>query len=176
MSSTACVLPRSYSLGPVPACSSTNRISSTSPGPISSAVLKDHVVHGRSFSTPDPHRPRRAFATVLGHRAGALQAGEAAFGISWRLIMSFLRHLSEEAVRHLAEATPHLARLHGVGLDLGSRQPPSKFARSLPMPGNWGCLWWPPSGGGPADYIWQASGSSGATHRSRGALRRIPRC
>ena len=45
--------------------------------------------------------------------------------------MSFLRHLSEEAAfATLAEATPHLARLHGVGLDSGSRATrPAKFAR-----------------------------------------------
>ncbi|WP_435521174.1 adenosine deaminase family protein, partial [Aeromonas caviae] len=83
--------------------------------------VADHVVHVEIFFDPQTHTARGVpFATVLGGIERALQAGEAAFGISWRLIMSFLRHLSEEAAfATLAEATPHLARLHGVGLDSG---------------------------------------------------------
>jgi adenosine deaminase len=61
----------------------------------------------------------------------ALKAGEARLGISYRLIMCFLRHLSEEeAQATLNQALPHLDRIHGVGLDSSEvGHPPSKFAR-----------------------------------------------
>ena len=91
----------------------------------------DKVVHVEIFFDPQTHTARGVpFATVLGGIERALQAGEAAFGISWRLIMSFLRHLSEEdAFATLAEATPFLSRIHGIGLDSGEvGNPPAKFA------------------------------------------------
>lgn len=120
----------------------------------------DKVVHVEIFFDPQTHTARGvSFATVLGGIERALQTGEKEFGISWRLIMSFLRHLSEEeAFATLAEAEPFLARIHGIGLDSGERgNPPSKFARvfarcrelGLPVVAHAGEE-------GPADYIWQA--------------------
>ncbi|MGN5137171.1 adenosine deaminase [Aeromonas sp. 164P] len=120
----------------------------------------DKVVHVEIFFDPQTHTARGVpFATVLGGIERALQRGEKEFGISWRLIMSFLRHLSEEdAFATLAEAEPFLARIHGIGLDSGERgNPPSKFARvfakcrelGLPVVAHAGEE-------GPADYIWQA--------------------
>ena len=60
-----------------------------------------------------------------------LAEGLARFGISGRLILCFLRHLSEEeCLAALAEAEPHIDRIHGFGLDSSERgHPPSKFAR-----------------------------------------------
>ncbi|WP_068979099.1 adenosine deaminase [Aeromonas sp. EERV15] len=120
----------------------------------------DKVVHVEIFFDPQTHTARGvSFATVLGGIERALQTGEKEFGISWRLIMSFLRHLSEEeAFATLAEAEPFLARIHGIGLDSGEQgNPPSKFARvfarcrelGLPVVAHAGEE-------GPADYIWQA--------------------
>ncbi|HEH9418340.1 TPA: adenosine deaminase [Aeromonas sobria] len=120
----------------------------------------DKVVHVEIFFDPQTHTARGIpFATVLGGIERALQTGEKEFGISWRLIMSFLRHLSEEeAFATLAEAEPFLARIHGIGLDSGEQgNPPSKFARvftrcrelGLPVVAHAGEE-------GPADYIWQA--------------------
>lgn len=120
----------------------------------------DKVVHVEIFFDPQTHTARGvSFATVLGGIERALQSGEKEFGISWRLIMSFLRHLSEEeAFATLAEAEPFLARIHGIGLDSGEQgNPPSKFARvfarcrelGLPVVAHAGEE-------GPADYIWQA--------------------
>ncbi|MGY3945292.1 adenosine deaminase [Aeromonas tecta] len=120
----------------------------------------DKVVHVEVFFDPQTHTARGVpFATVLGGIERALQAGEESFGISWRLIMSFLRHLSEEeAFATLAEAEPYLARLHGVGLDSGELgNPPTKFAgvfaraRSLGLP-----VVCHAGEEGPAAYIWQA--------------------
>ncbi|MFM4738637.1 adenosine deaminase [Aeromonas veronii] len=120
----------------------------------------DKVVHVEIFFDPQTHTARGIpFATVLGGIERALQSGEKEFGISWRLIMSFLRHLSEEeAFATLAEAEPFLARIHGIGLDSGEKgNPPTKFARvfararalGLPVVAHAGEE-------GPADYIWQA--------------------
>src|SRR5262249_51518377 len=62
--------------------------------------------------------------------AGAARAA-AESGISARLILCFLRHLSEEdGFATLAEAEPFLDRIHGFGLDSSEHgHPPSKFAR-----------------------------------------------
>ncbi len=81
----------------------------------------DKVVHVEIFFDPQTHTARGVpFATVLGGIERALQRGEQEFGISWRLIMSFLRHLSEEdAFATLEEAMPFLSRIHGIGLDSG---------------------------------------------------------
>lgn len=120
----------------------------------------DKVVHVEIFFDPQTHTARGIpFATVLGGIERALQSGEKEFGISWRLIMSFLRHLSEEdAFATLEEAMPFLSRIHGIGLDSGEQgNPPTKFARvfarcrelGLPVVAHAGEE-------GPADYIWQA--------------------
>ncbi|TNH96911.1 adenosine deaminase [Aeromonas sobria] len=120
----------------------------------------DKVVHVEIFFDPQTHTARGIpFATVLSGIERALQTGEKEFGISWRLIMSFLRHLSEEdAFATLAEAEPFLARIHGIGLDSGEQgNPPSKFTRvfarcrelGLPVVAHAGEE-------GPAEYIWQA--------------------
>ncbi|WP_310597345.1 adenosine deaminase [Aeromonas aquatica] len=120
----------------------------------------ERVVHVEIFFDPQAHTARGVpFATVLGGIERALQEGEETFGISWRLIMSFLRHLSEEeAFATLAEAEPHLARIHGVGLDSGELgNPPTKFAgvfaqaRALGLP-----VVAHAGEEGPASYIWQA--------------------
>lgn len=91
----------------------------------------EQVVHVEIFFDPQAHSARGIpLATVLGGIERALQAGALAFGISWRLIMSFLRHLSEEAAfLTLREAEPFLERIHGIGLDSGELgNPPTKFA------------------------------------------------
>lgn len=143
--------------------------------------VADHVVHVEIFFDPQTHTARGVpFATVLGGIERALQAGEAAFGISWRLLMSFLRHLSEEAAfATLAEATPHLARLHGVGLDSGNgaTRPASSPGSSLAA-ASWGCRWWPmPARRDLRTTSGRRSGSSGCSASITGcAASRIPRC
>ncbi|MCC6077188.1 adenosine deaminase [Pseudomonas sp. GCM10022188] len=92
----------------------------------------DGVVHAELFFDPQTHTARGVpFATVLDGLERACAEAHARFGIGSRLILCFLRHLSEEdGFATLEEALPHLSRIHGVGLDSSERgHPPSKFAR-----------------------------------------------
>ena len=92
----------------------------------------DNVRHVEIFFDPQGHTERGvSFETALDGIERALKAGEADLGISYRLIMCFLRHLSEDdAFATLEQAMPHLERIHGVGLDSSEvGHPPSKFAR-----------------------------------------------
>lgn len=90
----------------------------------------DNVRHVEIFFDPQGHTQRGvSFETVLAGIERALKQGEAELGISYRLIMCFLRHLSEEeAQATLDEALPYLDRIHGVGLDSSEvGHPPAKF-------------------------------------------------
>ncbi len=92
----------------------------------------DNVRHVEIFFDPQGHTERGIpFSTVLNGIERALNRGESELGITYRLIMCFLRHLSEEdAFATLVEAEPHLPRIHGVGLDSSELgHPPSKFER-----------------------------------------------
>ncbi|NLF53024.1 MAG: adenosine deaminase [Thauera phenolivorans] len=92
----------------------------------------DGVVHAELFFDPQTHTARGvAFETVLDGLERACRAAQARYGISSRLILCFLRHLSEdEGFAALEAAQPHLARLHGVGLDSSEKgHPPAKFVR-----------------------------------------------
>ena len=92
----------------------------------------DNVIHAEIFFDPQTHTARGIpFTTVLDGLEDGLKLGQARWGISGRLILCFLRHLSEEdAFATLAEAEPHLARIDGFGLDSSEQSnPPSKFQR-----------------------------------------------
>jgi len=91
----------------------------------------DGVVHVEIFFDPQTHTERGiAFATVLAGIRRALADGEREFGISHRLILCFLRHLSaDDAMRTLEQALPFKDAIAAVGLDSSERgHPPSKFA------------------------------------------------
>src|SRR6185369_2855764 len=61
-------------------------------------VHADGVVHVEIFFDPQTHTDRGIpFDTAIGGILRALADGEREFGISWRLILCFLRHLSAEA-------------------------------------------------------------------------------
>ena len=92
----------------------------------------DGVVHAELFFDPQTHTARGiAFGTVLDGLERACREAKATLGISSRLILCFLRHLPEaEAFATLEQARPHLARIHGVGLDSSEKgHPPAKFER-----------------------------------------------
>ena len=92
----------------------------------------DGVVHAEIMFDPQTHTDRGiAFGTVIEGLLAAMAEAEARLGITSLLIMSFLRHLSEEvAFETLAMAEPWLNRIMAVGLDSSEvGHPPNKFAR-----------------------------------------------
>ena len=92
----------------------------------------DTVRHVEIFFDPQGHTTRGiAFETVIAGIARALDDAEARDGMTSKLIMCFLRHLSEaEAEATLDEALPWLDRIDGVGLDSSEvGHPPAKFER-----------------------------------------------
>lgn len=94
----------------------------------------DGVVHVEIFFDPQAHTGRGVeFGLVLNGITRALKLGELELGITHRLIMCFLRHLSEDdALAVLEEAKPYLQFIDGVGLDSGEQgNPPAKFARAF---------------------------------------------
>jgi adenosine deaminase len=89
------------------------------------------VVHVEIFFDPQTHTARGvAFETVLAGIRRALLQAERDSGMSHRLIMCFLRHLSAaEAMQTLEQALPHRHEIDGVGLDSTEQgHPPRKFA------------------------------------------------
>ena len=77
---------------------------------------EQNVIHIEPFFDPQTHTSRGIpFATMISGISRALDDGEKEFGISYRLIMCFLRHLSEdEAIETLELAKPFLANIHGM--------------------------------------------------------------
>ena len=91
----------------------------------------DGVVHVEIFFDPQTHTDRGvAFATVLHGIRRALDDGEREFGITHRLILCFLRHLSADAaMATLEQALPYKEAIVAVGLDSSEcGHPPGKFA------------------------------------------------
>ena len=92
----------------------------------------DGVVHAEIMFDPQTHTARGIpFVEVIEGLLSAMAQAQARHGITSALIMSFLRHLSEEeAFATLEEATPWLDRITAVGLDSSEvGHPPEKFAR-----------------------------------------------
>ncbi|EJU10334.1 adenosine deaminase [Sphingomonas sp. LH128] len=92
----------------------------------------DGVVHAEIMFDPQTHTDRGIpFAEVIEGLLSAMAAAEAEFGLTSQLILSFLRHLPEEAAfATLKMAEPWLGRITAVGLDSSEvGHPPAKFAR-----------------------------------------------
>ncbi|MEO0712606.1 MAG: adenosine deaminase [Pseudomonadota bacterium] len=95
-------------------------------------VAKDNVRHVELFFDPQAHMERGvAFGTVADGILAALKDGEQKLGITSEVIMSFLRHLSEEdGFKLLEESAPWHEHFIGVGLDSSEvGHPPNKFAK-----------------------------------------------
>jgi len=97
--------------------------------------LADNVIHSEIFFDPQTHTERGVpIATVVAGIERALADAQQR-GMTSKLILCFLRHLSEEdALTTFEEARPlfeqYKHRLIGVGLDSSERgHPPSKFER-----------------------------------------------
>lgn len=90
------------------------------------------VVHVEPFFDPQTHMSRGiTFETVITGITRALADARQRDGITSRLILSFLRDLSEaDAIATLDAADPYLDLIDGVGLDSAEvGHPPEKFAR-----------------------------------------------
>ena len=123
-------------------------------------VNADYCRHVEIFFDPQGHTERGIpFADVIEGILSALEQGEADFRISSHLILSFLRHLSEEAAfETLAEAEPYYDRLLGVGLDSSELgHPPSKFERVFAKAVSLGLKSFAHAGEeGPPEYVYEA--------------------
>ncbi|MDJ0833546.1 MAG: adenosine deaminase [Gammaproteobacteria bacterium] len=123
-------------------------------------VAKQSVRHVEIFFDPQGHLERGiAFETALNGIYSALQAGKQNHGISFGLIMCFLRHLPEDdALTTLELAMPYRDRIIGVGLDSSERgNPPSRFERVFAKAREAGFRIVAHAGEeGPPEYIYQA--------------------
>jgi adenine deaminase len=121
---------------------------------------EQNVQHVEPFFDPQTHTDRGvSFATVVHGISRALKDAEVQLGISSKLIMCFLRHLSEEdAFMTLSQAEPFLDLIIGVGLDSSEQgQPPEKFSRVFAKARELGLLTVAHAGEeGPAEYVWTA--------------------
>lgn len=123
-------------------------------------VALDNVKHIEIFFDPQAHTGRGiAFGTVVDGISAALIDGKTKHGISSGLILSFLRHLSEEeAFATLSEAERYLQHFIGVGLDSSELgYPPSLFERVFKKARSLGLKLCAHSGEeGPPEYIIEA--------------------
>lgn len=95
-------------------------------------MATQNVTHVEVFFDPQGHTARGvSFDTVLSGLTDAFDKARRDFGITSKLIMCFLRHLSEdEAFDTLEQACACKSHIHGVGLDSSENgHPPSKFKR-----------------------------------------------
>ena len=123
-------------------------------------VHADNCRHAEVFFDPQGHTERGVpFQVFIDGIAGALRDAENELGMTSKLIMCFLRHLSEEsALETLDLAAPYLDRIAGVGLDSSEvGHPPSKFAKAFERAGDMGLLRVAHAGEeGPPSYVWEA--------------------
>ncbi|MDO6692597.1 adenosine deaminase [Aliiglaciecola sp. 3_MG-2023] len=119
-----------------------------------------NIVHTEMMFDPQTHTERGVpFETFMGGFVRAMDDASQQWGQSSMLIMSFLRHLSEQdAIGTLQASKPFLQHIEAVGLDsseLGN--PPEKFVRVFEQAKSLGLACVAHAGEeGPADYIWQA--------------------
>ncbi len=126
-------------------------------------VLKckaDNVVHTEIFFDPQTHVDRGInFDTVINGIYEALQKANKEFGLTFKIIMCFLRHLDEKAgFEMLDQASAHKEKIVGVGLDSSEiGNPPSKFKKLFEKAIEKGFLTVAHAGEeGPPEYIWEA--------------------
>ncbi|MFK7786080.1 MAG: adenosine deaminase [Crocinitomicaceae bacterium] len=123
-------------------------------------VHSQNVIHVEVFFDPQTHTERGVpFDVVIKGIRRALEKAKAEFNITYKLIMSYLRHLSEEdAFKTLEEAVPFKDWIDGIGLDSSEMgNPPSKFVRVFKASADHGFKLVAHAGEeGPAEYIWEA--------------------
>ena len=126
-------------------------------------VLKckeNNIVHTEIFFDPQTHTKRGiSFDIVINGIYNALKKAEKEFGLSFKIIMCFLRHLDEElGFKVLDQALQHKDKIFGVGLDSSEKgNPPSKFEKLFKKAIEYGFITVAHAGEeGPSKYMWEA--------------------
>ena len=126
-------------------------------------VLKckeNNVVHTEIFFDPQTHLNRGIdFNVVINGIYNALHKANKEFGLTFGIIMCFLRHLDEDsAFQMLDHALDHKDKIIGIGLDSSEvGHPPRKFERVFKKAIEKGFLTVAHAGEeGPPEYIWEA--------------------
>ena len=121
---------------------------------------EDNIVHTEIFFDPQTHVNRGInFGIVINGIYKALQKANKEFGLSFKIIMCFLRHLSEKSgFEMLDHAIAHKDKIFGVGLDSSEiGNPPSKFQKLFKRSIEKGFLTFAHAGEeGPPEYIWDS--------------------
>ena len=121
---------------------------------------EDNIVHTEIFFDPQTHVNRGIdFEIVINGIYKALQKANREFGLSFKIIMCFLRHLSEKSgFEVLDQALIHKDKIFGVGLDSSEiGNPPSKFKKLFEKSMEKGFLTFAHAGEeGPPEYIWDS--------------------
>ncbi len=121
---------------------------------------ENNILHTEVMFDPQAHTSRGVpFSAVIGGIYRALVDGYEKLGISFRLILSFLRHLSaEDGFKTLEEAVPFQGWITAVGLDSSEKNfPPDLFADLFEKAIEMGFLTVAHAGeDGPPEYIWAA--------------------
>ena len=119
-----------------------------------------NVMHTEIMFDPQTHTERGvSFKTVINGISKACDDAKKNLNVTSYLIMSFLRHLSEEeAFKTLEESLPFKEKIKAVGLDSSEMgNPPSKFKNVYEAAINEGYIPLAHAGEeGPAAYIWEA--------------------
>ncbi len=121
---------------------------------------EDNIVHTEIFFDPQTHTDRGIdFDKVINGIFDAFKKGEKEFGLSFKIIMCFLRHLSEkECFKILDKALVHKDKIFGVGLDSSETgNPPKKFEKLFKKAIENEFITVAHAGEeGPPEYIWEA--------------------
>ena len=121
---------------------------------------EDNIVHTEIFFDPQTHTDRGIdFDKVINGIFNAFKKGEKEFGLSFKIIMCFLRHLSEkECFKILDKALAHKDKIFGVGLDSSETgNPPKKFEKLFQKAIENEFITVAHAGEeGPPEYIWEA--------------------
>ena len=121
---------------------------------------EDNIVHTEIFFDPQTHTDRGiSFDIVINGIYKALQKAEKEFGLSFKIIMCFLRHLDEEeGFKILDQALAHKDKIYGVGLDSSEMgNPPSKFEKLFKKAEENNFITVAHAGEeGPPEYMWEA--------------------
>ena len=121
---------------------------------------KENIVHTEIFFDPQAHLSRGVkFETIIDGINKALLKANKEFGLTYKIIMCFLRHLDEKsAFEVLDQAIQHKDKIIAVGLDSSEKgNPPSKFKNVFKKAIKEGFLTVAHAGEeGPPEYIWEA--------------------